>query len=414
MKFRFATWNVNKRKPTPEHISFLREADCDLLAIQKASRAFHADLESAGLFEWSVTSLGLQPPEPEDGKSRRFGCSIFGRRPFHLVSSAPLRVPEFPERALAARTLLSLRELTVCAFDATGSSRGAITPQALKYMTRWLVEQSGSILLGIAANAPKTDRPYQGENEWGCAEEPLLLGATPWHQLKDAFRILVKEQPDLLDEVLTERPEGPLAISHYRGRGTEKIPCRHDFVFISPDFVVGEMNHTLYETLSDHALVAAQLELPESEQDGSGQLGIRLGHDNVEDDILMTCALRFDGWQYEIDMGLENNGGLQSLVEPILEGRRLHPDPNDNLAAFFGIQRYLYKWGGDRLAPHSREHVAFRLLFLDVYRYEIPEKYRKEPYWQEWEDAYRPRQEHYAAIIRETFQRKGRGPTFFE
>jgi hypothetical protein len=414
MKFTFATWNVNNRKLTSEHISRLREADCDLLAIQKAPRAFHADLENAGLFEWSVTSLDLLPHKPEDGESRRLGCSIFGRKPFQLVSSGLLGGLEVPDRALMARTLLSSRELTVYSLDATGSSRGSVTRQAVKYMTRWLVGESGSILLGIGANAPKTDRPYQGENEWGCAEEPLLLGATPWHQLKDAFRILLKQQPDLLDEVLSERPQGPLAISHYRGRGAERTPCRNDFVFISPDMVVREMNHTLYETLSDHALVAAQLELPESEQDGSGQLGIRLGHDNVEDDILMNCALRFDGWQYEIDTGLYNNAGLQSLVEPILEGRRFHSDPNDNLAAFFGIQRYLYKWGGDRLAPHSREHVAFRLLFLDVYRYEIPEKYRNEPYWQEWEDAYRPRQEHYAAIIRETFQRKGRGPTFFE
>jgi hypothetical protein len=279
-------------------------------------------------------------------------------------------------------------------------------------MTRWLVEQSGSILFGIGADSPKTDRPNQRENEWGCADEPLLLGATPWHQLKDAFRTLVREQPDLLDEVLNERPEGPLAISRYRGHGTQKTPCRHDFVFTSPDIMVGEMAHTLYETLSDHALVAAQLELPGSEQDGSGQLGIRLDHDNVEDEILINCALRFDGWQYEIDRGLENAGGLSSLVEPVLEGRRFHSDPNDNLAAFFGIQRYLYKWGGEMLLPHSREHVAFRLLFLDVYRYEIPEKYRKEPYWQEWEDKYRPRQEHYAAIIRETLRRIGRGKSF--
>ncbi len=54
----------------------------------------------------------------------------------------------------------------------------------------------------------------------------------------------------------------------------------------------------------------------------------------------------------------------------------------------------------------DREHLLFRFLFLHVYRLEIPPECRMDGYYETWEKNYKPRQEYYAGIIRNTFMRK--------
>jgi hypothetical protein len=134
----------------------------------------------------------------------------------------------------------------------------------------------------------------------------------------------------------------------------------------------------------------------------------------TEDNALTACALRFDGYAYEEAAGLAEpnsvGGGLAKLIKPILETRVFHEEQNANLAAFFGLQRFLYKWGGEYLTEYSNEHVVFRLLYLHLYRADIPLEYRKQPYFDEWERNYRPQREALAAVIRRTLRRIGEGP----
>jgi hypothetical protein len=134
-----------------------------------------------------------------------------------------------------------------------------------------------------------------------------------------------------------------------------------------------------------------------------------------EDDVLSACALRFDGYTYEEATGIGETdsvgAGLAKLIKPIVETRTFQDDQNVNLAAFFGLQRFLYKWGGEYLTEFADEHVVFRLLFLHLYRADIPAQFRKEPYAADWEREYSPHREHYAAAIRATLCRRGEGPT---
>lgn len=135
-----------------------------------------------------------------------------------------------------------------------------------------------------------------------------------------------------------------------------------------------------------------------------------------ENELLIACALRFDGYRYAEETGLNgpdgDGRGLAALADPVVKTLELYPEPLDNLAAFFTLQRFLYKWGGERLTAFSREHLAFRLLFLDVYRQDIPERFRFEPYYSDWERDFAAGRELHAARIRATFRRKGRGRTF--
>ena len=187
-KFTFGSWNLNNRSLQSGHVELLRTVDCDLLALQEASEGFHSELSKLNLFDWSVSSLTIRPPGVAEGRARRHGCSIFGRRPFQLDSSSVLTKLHLPERALVAHAHSDSTPLTVCSFHIPpGATWGVIKPLTMKAIAEWLALQPGSLVVGMDANSPKTDHPDPLKNEWWWKDEPALLGSTPMHGLRDAF-----------------------------------------------------------------------------------------------------------------------------------------------------------------------------------------------------------------------------------
>ncbi len=90
-------------------------------------------------------------------------------------------------------------------------------------------------------------------------------------------------------------------------------------------------------------------------------------------EVLVALALRFDGYKY-----VETRGGDKSLScwsEQYVRTLKMSSHPNKNHAIFFILQRFLYKWGGETLSNESRHQLAFRLLFLHLYRDPVPPKY---------------------------------------
>lgn len=263
MKFTFGSWNLNKRSLLRGHIELLRTVDCDLLAVQEATERFHSELSQVNLFDWSVSSLTLRPPGVDEGRARRHGCTIFGRRPFRVDSCKVLTELHFPERALVAHALSDSASVTVCSFHIPpGATWGTIKPQTMKAIAEWLGSQSGSLVVGMDANSPKTDHPDPLKNVWWWKDEPTLLGATPLHRLRDAFRVFLGDRQDVFDAIKTSRPAGPLAISYLRGSGVKNIPCRYDVILVSSDVAVRKVEYLpLDDALSDHALVVSHLEV---------------------------------------------------------------------------------------------------------------------------------------------------------
>jgi exonuclease III len=264
MTFRFGSWNVNGRRLKTGHVDLLRSADCDVLALQEVSTGFHAQLAAQSLFEWSVSSLSLRPPAAHEGRARRLGCSLFGRLPFSAVSSELLAHLAFPERALVVRAGSAAGAITICSFHAPpGASWGQIKPRTLKAIAEWLAGQGGTLVFGIDANTPKTDHPNPVENDWWWDEEPLLLGPKPVHRFHDALRLFLERRPEMMAAIRAERPHGPLAVSHFRGRGDRRTGCRYDFIYVSTDLMVEDVTYLHKEALeagSDHALVVVQLD----------------------------------------------------------------------------------------------------------------------------------------------------------
>lgn len=114
------------------------------------------------------------------------------------------------------------------------------------------------------------------------------------------------------------------------------------------------------------------------------------------DEVLVACALRFDGYRYEQWSGRK----LVDLVETFETTFRLDDDERANHAAFFALQRFLYKWGGEQLGPDARERQAFAFLFLHLYRLEIDPSDAMEGYDKAWDAMDRKLVEDVAAHLR--------------
>ncbi len=91
-----------------------------------------------------------------------------------------------------------------------------------------------------------------------------------------------------------------------------------------------------------------------------------------EDDILITCALRFDGYKYREMAGFDEEKPLQQFFET----GRWHLSPLEQMTTFFILQRGLYKWGLEHEPRDGRYWKAFRTLFLLSYGHRIPHAFR--------------------------------------
>jgi hypothetical protein len=134
----------------------------------------------------------------------------------------------------------------------------------MESIARWLSKNRGVVIVGIDANAPKTDHPDISKNSWWWPSEPLLLGGAPLHSLRDALRTYLEAHPSELASIIQARPEGPLALSHIRGNKRKRTECRYDFIYCTREVVVESISYMYNESLeagSDHALVTAALSI---------------------------------------------------------------------------------------------------------------------------------------------------------
>lgn len=129
-----------------------------------------------------------------------------------------------------------------------------------------------------------------------------------------------------------------------------------------------------------------------------------------EREALMWCALRLDGWRLLVEIEGKDTGNCSPYVDPIVNERRLHEDDRLNHLAFFALQRYLGKFGGEYRTPYSDEQIAYRFLFLHLYRQPVPRGFESRNFPPRWEEEFAPRAEEIAAEIRRTFTRIGAGP----
>ena len=188
---------------------------------------------------------------------------MFGADRFKFQSCYLVPRLAFPERTLVATVESRGTYITVCSFHIPpGANWREVKTRALKAIARWLPLQPSPLIFGIDANCPKTDHPDIQKNEWWRDGEPLLLGGSPLHRLRDVFRAHLEHNPDERARIVAARPNGPLAVSHVRGNRRTMTECRYDFIYATPDVRVERVRYmfdNMIRAVSDHALVIADL-----------------------------------------------------------------------------------------------------------------------------------------------------------
>lgn len=123
------------------------------------------------------------------------------------------------------------------------------------------------------------------------------------------------------------------------------------------------------------------------------------------EDAITTCALRFMGYEYwdERHHAFEgaHSGDFSALTTDLIKTGTLHDNDNDNLGAFFILQRYLCKWGGEQLKEDSPERIVYYRLFLHCYKLEIPDAFQHSDYHNKWTQSSPTKHEAIADQIRQ-------------
>ena len=142
-------------------------------------------------------------------------------------------------------------------------------PRFTMQVAKWLEDQQGPVIIGMDANSPEVDHPDFARTEchfdWLGPRnfERSLLGPDARHRLVDVYRTWLEQDPKRMKQVIKERPEGPLAISHRSGSKKAGKPRRYDHILATRgDFQVVEAAYEYDGAIamkSDHALVTATL-----------------------------------------------------------------------------------------------------------------------------------------------------------
>jgi Endonuclease/Exonuclease/phosphatase family len=281
---RVVSWNVNFRGAAAAQGQgeLLRKLSPDLILLQEVNPGSAGILRNAAGADWMVCACHLRTPAPGDRPVRSRGVAIAGRGRPPARTWLPANVA-LPERVLLAETSLAGTVGTVISYHAPpGVGWGLVKPRQAVALASWLASQHGPILLGADANTPLIDAAdfAATRTHWHTGDphlhgEPgddLLFGPGKIHPLDDALRRWLANNREAAAALATDRPMGPLAITHRTGRrknapGTGR---RFDSIWITGHWAVEHVDH-LYDQAtaagSDHAIVIADLTLnPECSQ----------------------------------------------------------------------------------------------------------------------------------------------------
>lgn len=268
------SWNLNRRvgEAAVSEGKFLAEQGVEIVALQEVNANSIEDLcEAAGL-DWYRSALELRPPGDHEGPGRRLAAAVAGR------GAPPLSVQLIPGVPVPERTLAAdFGDHIVCSFHAPpGVSWFIDKARQAVAIARWLADVDKPVWFGIDANTPWIDHPDFSETvtHWhtgsddldGEPGDDLLVGPDKIHDLEDAFRGYLRNNPEIAAGIAAENPEGPLAVSHRTGKRRDSAgnPQRYDAIWTSPEFEVGDVAYhydSSIEAGSDHALVTAWLGL---------------------------------------------------------------------------------------------------------------------------------------------------------
>ncbi len=289
MELEVANWNLGHAfggRYSPErqgqYLQSLPKRPVLILLQEVTRRAFRTIEQLLGQDYEVFFTLDCQ--DEHDSERSLHGCAVLVANRLPVLGAARLSPPELasvPDPRVRDLALFvdigdGERGLTAASVhipNARGRGRHERKREAIRAIAGALGKHPTRTVVGIDANGPKQDRIKVGENVYWYAGKPkdrdehlLHDPERAEHLLRDAYRVYLDQHPSARKALARKHPDGPLAVSHRRGQsGKQRVPCRYDFVFVTPDMRPESVRYheqTMPE-LSDHALVTAQLRLPD-------------------------------------------------------------------------------------------------------------------------------------------------------
>lgn len=277
-RLRVVSWNVRfaGTQLAAAQAQFLRSLKPDLVLLQEVNAVSIATYRAGMGLNWLTCSRS--EPLGALERIRRPGAAIGGSGVDLVQELQELAGAAVPERVHRAIVRTDGRQIAIASYYAPpGVSFGYKKIENALALLGWLRGLAGPIIVGADANSPKIDHPdYSLTKSWwhtgsvkmrGRPGDDGLWGPNLQHNLEDALRLWLKMHPEELAAIVAERPDGPLAISHWTGKRTLRpeagVARRYDSIWVTNDFDVRRIEYLVDSmgVLSDHAAVLTDLEL---------------------------------------------------------------------------------------------------------------------------------------------------------
>lgn len=253
--------------------SFAKSSGVDLLLLQEANpKSVHVLAETAGL-DWAISAYDAGAPmPPSTGRRRMAAIAGRGQPPTEVgfIQESPL-----PERTVYARVNTEFGPITFASYHAPpGVSWKIVKVHQAHALLDWVSLTEGPLIVGADANTPEIDHPdpenvrthwHTGKQRLkGSIGDDVMFGGRPTHRLRDAYRVWLTQEPSRLAQVVSQYPQGPLAISHYTGKRkvSAGVARRFDALWMSSELTYENVRYDYDGAVAagtDHALVTADV-----------------------------------------------------------------------------------------------------------------------------------------------------------
>jgi exonuclease III len=258
MRLRIVSWNVRRVVENAAQLALLDQLAPDIALLQDVARRAAQTMRDS-----RPPGTVLDTWHDRDGAGlHRGGCLIAASPSWQLHPDASVT-----DGCILCGTAVCNSTALFLISCYAPTNTGPLRAQRPAFFTALAQQLDGAptpLILGMDANGPRVDHPDLARSVWWTPEEEAVLGAGAL--TFDALRLWYADHPADFKRRARYYPRGPLADSFHRGRKGKYVRSRYDSIRVSPGIRVLDVR-TLYDDAiragSDHALVLADVELPE-------------------------------------------------------------------------------------------------------------------------------------------------------
>jgi len=282
MSPRLVSWNLNVRDAAfrDDKVRLISAHPWDVLALQEV------DPDTFRFIADAVPGAGVYRADDERRAGPDYGSALFVGPSGRIVASGLVSGLAWPERGVWADVEFAdappVRFVSFHAPNAAGQG-GDVKMAAYRAIHQFVRSTTSPLILAMDANAHWDVFDDQDDDHWRlCVEEHSGDPAWEWHRLllapddykadehrtglRDAWRDVLRDDPERRGRQRAARPHGPTAVTHVTNGWGHVRPWRYDYVYVSGGIAITGMEHHYEDAIvarSDHALIETSFTVTE-------------------------------------------------------------------------------------------------------------------------------------------------------